>query len=66
MARRPVDTTSLPIAVRACDDVPLFGNTRPRFYEFDDGIVRIVKWHPSRYAGNKGAVQSWARRDSGG
>lgn len=31
---------------------PQNGGSRPRFYEFDDGVTRLVKWHPSRH-GNK-------------
>jgi hypothetical protein len=26
---------------------PPNGGSQPRFYDFDDGVVRLVKWHPS-------------------
>lgn len=26
---------------------PANGGSKPRFYDFDDGVTRLVKWHPS-------------------
>lgn len=37
---------SLPNAVGAYGIQPTGGGSQPRFYDFDDGVVRLVKWHP--------------------
>lgn len=38
---------SVPNALFAYSGKPENGGSNPRFYEFDDGTVRLVKWHPS-------------------
>jgi hypothetical protein len=48
----PVGATSLnkntvPNAIWAYSGKPSGGGSNPRFYHFDDQVVRLVKWHPS-------------------
>jgi len=38
---------AVPNAIRPLFGTIKNGGSNPRFYEFDDGIPRIVKWHPS-------------------
>ncbi|HEV2641643.1 MAG TPA: hypothetical protein VGT98_03000 [Candidatus Elarobacter sp.] len=38
----------------ALPDRPVDGGSRPRFYDFDDGVTRLVKWHPSVHLYEKG------------
>ena len=40
---------AVPNAIFGLPGRPRNGGSRPRFYEFDDGITRLVKWHPSRH-----------------
>lgn len=37
---------AVPNAIAGLPGVPINGGSQPRFYDFDDGIVRLVKWHP--------------------
>lgn len=36
-------------AVEGYPGKPKNGGSQPRFYHFDDGVTRLVKWHPSRH-----------------
>jgi hypothetical protein len=38
---------SVPNAILGLPGKPVNGGSRPRFYDFDDGVTRLVKWHPS-------------------
>ena len=38
---------SVPNAIYGLPGKPANGGSNPRFYEFDDGPTRLVKWHPS-------------------
>lgn len=38
---------SVPNAIYGLPGRPIDGGSNPRFYEFDDGPTRLVKWHPS-------------------
>lgn len=40
---------SVPNALRALPGVVQNGGSSPRFYDFDDGVPRLVKWHPSSH-----------------
>ncbi len=42
-----MDRHVVPNATLALPDRPPDGGSRPRFYDFDDGVTRLVKWHPS-------------------
>lgn len=40
----------VPNAISALpNDRPLEGSSNPRFYDFDDGVIRLVKWSPSPF-----------------
>jgi hypothetical protein len=41
-----VNKHAVPNAVMGLPGRPANGGSSPRFYDFDDGIVRLVKWHP--------------------
>jgi hypothetical protein len=43
---------SVPNATLGLPGKPITGGSKPRFYEFDDGVTRLVKWSPSPH-GNK-------------
>jgi hypothetical protein len=43
---------SVPNATLGLPGRPVNGGSKPRFYEFDDGVTRLVKWSPSPH-GNK-------------
>jgi hypothetical protein len=38
---------SVPNAILGLPGKPANGGSQPRFYEFDDGVTRLVKWSPS-------------------
>jgi hypothetical protein len=38
---------SVPNAILGLPGKPVNGGSRPRFYEFDDDVTRLVKWYPS-------------------
>ena len=38
---------SVPNATLGLPGRPVNGGSNPRFYDFDDGVTRLVKWHPS-------------------
>lgn len=40
---------SVPNALNAYLTRPKDGGSNPRFYDFDDGTIRLVKWHPSQH-----------------
>jgi hypothetical protein len=40
---------SVPNATLGLPGKPVNGGSQPRFYDFDDGVTRLVKWHPSRH-----------------
>lgn len=40
---------SVPNAIAAFRGKPRNGGSNPRFYEFDDGTIKLVKWHPSTH-----------------
>jgi len=40
---------SVPNAIYGLPGRPADGGSNPRFYEFDDGPTRLVKWHPSAH-----------------
>ena len=42
-----MNKNTIPNALRSLPGVIQNGGSSPRFYEFDDGIARLVKWHPS-------------------
>jgi hypothetical protein len=42
-----LNKNTVPKALRALPGVIQNGGSNPRFYEFDDGVPRLVKWHPS-------------------
>jgi hypothetical protein len=42
-----VNRHSVPNATLAYPGKPENGGSNPRFYEFDDRVTRLVKWHPS-------------------
>lgn len=37
----------VPNAINGYPGRPPNGGSNPRFYDFDDGVTRLVKWHPS-------------------
>jgi hypothetical protein len=43
---------SVPNATLGLPGKPVNGGSKPRFYDFDDGVTRLVKWSPSPH-GNK-------------
>lgn len=43
----PMNRHSVPNATMGYPGSPPNGGSRPRFYDFDDGVTRLVKWHPS-------------------
>jgi hypothetical protein len=40
---------AVPNATMGLPGKPVNGGSNPRFYEFDDGVMRLVKWHPSQH-----------------
>ena len=40
---------AVPNAIFGLPGKPKNGGSNPRFYEFDDGVKRLVKWHPSNH-----------------
>jgi hypothetical protein len=40
---------SVPNAILGLPGRPVNGGSNPRFYDFDDGVTRLVKWHPSQH-----------------
>src|SRR5260370_38147756 len=38
---------AVPNATMGLPGKPANGGSNPRFYDFDDGVTRLVKWHPS-------------------
>ncbi len=42
---------SVPNAILSYPGKPVNGGSNPRFYDFDDGVPRLVKWHPSPHGG---------------
>lgn len=40
---------SVPNAILGLPGTPANGGSNPRFYDFDDGVTRLVKWHPSQH-----------------
>ncbi len=40
---------SFPNATFGLPGKPQDGGSNPRFYQFDDGVTRLVKWHPSSH-----------------
>jgi hypothetical protein len=46
---------AVPNATAGLPGRPANGGSSPRFYDFDDGVARLVKWHPSPH-GNKACV----------
>jgi hypothetical protein len=38
---------SVPNATYGLPGRPINGGSKPRFYQFDDDVTRLVKWHPS-------------------
>jgi hypothetical protein len=40
---------AVPNATMGYPGRPQNGGSNPRFYDFDDGVTRLVKWHPSRH-----------------
>jgi hypothetical protein len=40
---------SVPNAILGLPGRPIDGGSNPRFYDFDDGATRLVKWHPSAH-----------------
>ena len=38
---------SVPNGILGLPGRPANGGSNPRFYDFDDGVTRLVKWHPS-------------------
>lgn len=42
-----VNRFAVPNATVGLPGKPTNGGSGPRFYDFDDGVVRLVKWHPS-------------------
>jgi hypothetical protein len=40
---------SVPNATLGYPGRPFNGGSNPRFYDFDDGVTRLVKWHPSNH-----------------
>lgn len=38
---------SVPNAIYGLPGKPIDGGSHPRYYDFDDGVIRLVKWHPS-------------------
>ncbi|MDQ6942695.1 MAG: hypothetical protein M3169_09310 [Candidatus Eremiobacteraeota bacterium] len=49
-----MNRNTVPNATLALPGRPYDGGSRPRFYEFDDGVTRLVKWHPSVHGYTKG------------
>ena len=43
------DKYSVPNATIPFPKVIENGGSNPRFYDFDDGVLRLVKWHPSQH-----------------
>ncbi len=37
---------AVPNAITGLPGRPANGGSSPRFYDFDDGVIRLVKWHP--------------------
>ncbi len=44
-----MNRNAVPNATLGFPGKPANGGSEPRFYDFDDGVVRLVKWHPSRH-----------------
>lgn len=44
-----LNKNTVPNAVWAYSGKPSSGASNPRFYHFDDRVVRLVKWHPSAH-----------------
>jgi len=42
-----MNTQSVPNAILGLPGRPVNGGSNPRYYDFDDGVTRLVKWHPS-------------------
>jgi hypothetical protein len=42
-----VNQHAVPNATLGLPGKPINGGSKPRFYDFDDGVTRLVKWHPS-------------------
>ncbi len=40
---------AVPNAIFGLPGKPIDGGSNPRFYDFDDGVTRLVKWHPSTH-----------------
>ena len=40
---------AVPNATMGLPGRPKNGGSAPRFYRFDDGVTRLIKWHPSRH-----------------
>jgi hypothetical protein len=49
---RDMNRHSVPNATLGLPGKPANGGSQPRFYDFDDGVTRLVKWWPSPH-GNK-------------
>lgn len=45
--QRRMNRHSAPNAILGLPNKPANGGSNPQFYEFDDGVTRLVKWHPS-------------------
>jgi hypothetical protein len=41
---------SVPNATLGLPGNPINGGSKPRFYDFNDGVTRLVKWSPSTRA----------------
>lgn len=48
-SRRGMNRHAVPNATMGLPGRPVNGGSEPRFYEFDDGVTRLVKWHPSKH-----------------
>lgn len=44
-----MNRNSVPNALFGLPGKPANGGSHPRFYDFDDGVTRLVKWHPSNH-----------------
>jgi hypothetical protein len=49
MPRAPSNPHAVPNATVPYPGEPKNGGSNPRFYDFDDGVTRLVKWHPSAH-----------------
>jgi hypothetical protein len=47
---RSLNRNCVPNAINGYPGKPPNGGSNARFYDFDDGVTRLVKWHPSRTA----------------